>query len=60
MSDHITTAQITITRIIDTDGRMAVHVATPDHFNAVEMLGMLAMAQGQIYRDINARRRDDD
>jgi len=51
--EPITTVEVTLSRVIDEDGHMAVKVKTPCHYNAVEVLGLLAAAQCQIYNDMN-------
>ena len=51
MSEH-TAAEITITRIITEEGRMAVKVRTPNSYNSVELLGMLEVARLQIYQEM--------
>lgn len=55
-SDPINLCAITISRVIDEDGRMAVHFKMPDKFSALEMLGMLEMAKSQIFHDLEERR----
>lgn len=52
----ITTVEVTLSRVITDEGRMVVKVKTPEHYNAVEILGLLAAAQLQIYNDINEGR----
>jgi hypothetical protein len=60
MSEPMETARITIVRVIDEDGEMAVRVIREKQFSATELLGMLAIAQQQIYQDIDDRRRRDE
>jgi hypothetical protein len=52
-----TAAKITISRVIGEDGRVAIlqHI-TPRDFSATELLGMLAMAQEQIFTEMRRRR----
>lgn len=52
MSDSLTTLEIVLSRIIEDDGRMAVKVKTPDHYNAVEVLGLLEAAKLHIFSEM--------
>ena len=56
MMEPITILEITLSRVINEDGLMAVKVKTPATFNAVEILGLLAAAQCQIFHDMNEGR----
>ena len=56
MSEPITILEITLSRVINEDGLMTVKVKTPATFNAVEILGLLAAAQCQIFHDMNEGR----
>ena len=48
----MTTIEITISRVITDEGRLAIRLRTPEDFSAVEVLGMLEAAKVQIYRDM--------
>ena len=50
--DGITTIEVTLSRIITEDGRMAVKVETPNRYNAVEVLGLLEMAKLHIFSEL--------
>jgi len=50
--EPITTVEVTLSRVIDEDGHMAVKVKTPCNYNAVEVLGLLEAAKMQIFRDM--------
>jgi len=56
VSDPITILEVTLSRVITGDGSLAVKVKTPVVFNAVEILGLLAAAQCQIFHDMNEGR----
>lgn len=51
--DPLTTLEVTLSRIITDDGRMAVRIATPERYNALELLGLLEMARLHIHNEIN-------
>jgi hypothetical protein len=46
----LVTLEIRLSRVIDEDGRMAVKMAFPQAFNAVEVLGLLEAAKWYIYK----------
>lgn len=50
--EHITTVEVTLSRVITEDGQMAVKIETPQKYNAVEMLGLLEMAKLHIYNEL--------
>jgi hypothetical protein len=50
--DTLVTLEVTITRVIDQNGRMAVRIKTPAVYNFVELLGMIEAAKAYIYREI--------
>jgi len=52
MTEEVTTIEVTLSRIITEDGRMAVKIALPAGYNAVELLGLLAAAQLHVYREM--------
>lgn len=52
-SESLTTVEVTLSRIIDENGRMAVKIKTPARYNAVELLGLLAAAQCHIFNEMN-------
>lgn len=55
--EEYTTSKITISRVIDADGRVAIVQAIhPKDFSATELLGMLDMAREQIYTEMRRRR----
>ena len=49
--DTVTTVSITISRIITTDGEMAIRIKLPDQYSTVELLGMLEAAKHSIFND---------
>lgn len=51
MSD-ITTVEVTLSRIITDEGRMAVKIQTPEKYNAVEVLGLLEAAKLHIFNEM--------
>lgn len=53
MDDHITTVEITLARILTSDGQLAVRIVIPETYNAVEVLGLLEMAKIHIYNELN-------
>lgn len=53
MDDQLVTVEVVISRIIDAEGRMAVKVKTPTHYNAVEVLGLLEAAKCHIFGEMN-------
>ena len=57
MSDELTAIEVTVSRIIDDDGRMKVKVITPPTYSMVEVLGLLETAKFYIYSEM--RKRDD-
>lgn len=57
MTDPImTTIEITVSRVITSDGQMAIKVRTPEHFSHVEALGMMEAAKWTIWRDMDGQR----
>jgi len=50
--EPITTLEVTLSRVITEDGRMAVKVKYPPNYNIVELLGMLEVAKFQVFKDI--------
>jgi hypothetical protein len=55
-SEPLTTVEVTLSRIIEEDGRMAVKIKTPDTYNIVEVLGLLEAAKFHIYREMGDER----
>lgn len=53
-NEPLTTTQITLSRIIDEDGRMAIKVQLPDRYNAVEILGLLEMAKMYVFNGLRS------
>jgi hypothetical protein len=51
----ITTVEVTLSRVITDEGRMVVKVKTPEHYNAVEILGLLEAAKFHIYREMEGQ-----
>lgn len=49
-TEPLVTLEIRLSRVIDEDGRMAVKMAFPQAFNAVEVLGLLEAAKWYIYK----------
>ena len=57
---EVTSIEITLSRVITDEGRLEVRVKTPDHFSAVEALGLLEAAKFHIFQNMDDWRRDDD
>jgi hypothetical protein len=54
-SEPLTTIEVTLSRIIEDSGRMAVKIKTPESYNAVEILGLLEAAKWYIYSEMGER-----
>lgn len=53
-NEPLTTIQVTLSRVIDENGRMAVRIQLPDRYNAVEMLGLLEMAKLYVFNGLRS------
>jgi len=49
MNEPLITMEVTLTRLIDENGRMAVKIRTPAKYNSVEILGLLEVAKAYIF-----------
>lgn len=56
-SEPLTTIEVTLSRVIEESGRMAVKIKTPTSYNVVEILGLLEAAKWYIYSEMG--RQDD-
>ncbi len=52
--EPLTTAKIVVSRMIDADGQMGFDIKTFGDASIIEYLGLLAAAQWDMYRDMNA------
>jgi hypothetical protein len=55
MSEPLVTMEVVVTRMIDEDGRMQVHIRTPARYNSVELLGLLETAKAYIFSEMRTR-----
>jgi hypothetical protein len=52
MNEPLVTMEVTLTRLIDQNGRMAVKIRTPAKYNTVEILGLLEVAKAYIFSEM--------
>jgi len=52
MNEPLITMEVTLTRLIDENGRMAVKIRTPAKYNFVEILGLLEVAKAYIFNEM--------
>lgn len=50
---EITTVEIKLSRFIREDGRMCWKIHTPDNYNAIEALGLLAAGILHVFNEVN-------
>jgi len=50
--EPITTLEVVLSRIIRDDGHMAVKIARPTVYNAVELLGLLEAAKCIVFKEM--------
>lgn len=55
MTGPLTAVEVTIRQVVDPDGHMSVRITTPASYNAVEILGLLAAAQFQVFTDMEGK-----
>ncbi len=49
MNDPYTAIEITVSRIIDSEGRMAIMIKTGERYSVVEVLGLLEAAKLHVF-----------
>jgi hypothetical protein len=51
-NDALTTVEVILSRVINTDGRMAFKIKHPETYNMVEILGLLEAAKFYLYGEM--------
>jgi hypothetical protein len=52
----VTLIELTLSRVIDENGRIGVRVKTPENFNAVEALGVIEAAKFWLFSEMSRGR----
>jgi hypothetical protein len=48
--DSVTTIEVLLRRVINTEGRMSFEMKLPDDYSCIEVLGMLSAGQAHVYK----------